>query len=100
MVKTTTTAVGKIFKKVACAVLALVKYRILFYKRLIDDAIVIILKLADYKLFMQGMNDFGPEGRRLEWESTTPSRQVDFLDLTITIQPDGVQSPQKITKNR
>jgi hypothetical protein len=66
-----------------------VKYRILFYKRFIDDAIVIILKLADFQPFMQDMNDYGPEGRRLEWEATTPSRQVDFLDLTIAIQPDG-----------
>ena len=35
------------------------------------------------------MNDFGPEGKRLEWKATQPSRATDFLDLTVRINSEG-----------
>jgi hypothetical protein len=38
---------------------------------------------------MQAMNAFGEDGSRLEWTAGDPAAQVDFLDLTITIDPHG-----------
>ena len=35
------------------------------------------------------MDNFGPVGKRLEWVATNPSRLVDFLDLTVSINNAG-----------
>jgi hypothetical protein len=63
---------------------------LLFYRRLIDDALIIQRNIPDrYEHFMQRMNSFGDDGARLEWESPGPSRAVDFLDLHIKLNPNG-----------
>ena len=53
-----------------------------FYRRLIDDAFVAIRDDDDcyYYSLLQHMNDFGPRGKRLEWEATKAGFSVDFLD--------------------
>lgn len=64
---------------------------LLFYRRYIDDAIALLLCDSHhrYDSFVKRMNDFGEEGKRLVWEATTPSRTVDFLDLTLQIEDNG-----------
>jgi hypothetical protein len=61
------------------------------YARLIDDAIVILSNTPNaYSTFIHRMNTFAsPTGKRLVWEATEPTRQVDFLDLTITLSTNG-----------
>ena len=62
-----------------------------FYRRLIDDAFIILDNTAgNFELLQQLMDDFGPEGKRLEWIATQPSRSVDFLDLTVSINQEGL----------
>lgn len=60
-----------------------------FYRRLIDDAFVILKTATAFSDLTRDMNDFGPENKRLEWEAEPPSRSVAFLDLTITITDNG-----------
>ena len=64
---------------------------IIFYRRLIDDAIVIQHKTIDaWKDFMTSMDNFGPLGKRLQWESETgPQTSVHFLDLYLDLKADG-----------
>ena len=64
---------------------------ILFYRRLIDDAFIIQRITPDsWMTFMAKMDDFGPPGKRLTWESdTAPSRSIHFLDLHIDLIADG-----------
>jgi len=63
------------------------------YKRFIDDAIVLVINddrhYQQFHSLINEMNAFGKKGRRLTWEATKPARTIDFLDLTITINPDG-----------
>jgi hypothetical protein len=62
----------------------------IFYRRLIDDAYVILDNtLHGYNQFMTAMNSFGEDGARLVWESPGPGRAVDFLDLHIQLNQDG-----------
>jgi hypothetical protein len=66
--------------------------KLLLYKRFIDDAIIIFTatrRFLCHTLFLQKMNEFGEPGKRLVWEATNPGKSVDFMDLTITLQPDG-----------
>jgi hypothetical protein len=44
------------------------------------------------------MNNFGPIGKRLNWEVEQPSIKVDFLELTITIQKDGTIATKTFQK--
>ena len=61
-----------------------------FYRRLIDDAFIIIDNgEGNFEHLQNVMNDFGPEGKRLEWKATQPSRAADFLDLTVRINSEG-----------
>jgi hypothetical protein len=57
-----------------------------FYRRLIDDAFIIIRDVEkDIQELDDVMADFGPIGKRLEWEATEPSSSVIFLDLNVSI---------------
>ena len=60
-----------------------------FYRRLIDDALIIVDEDAPYKHLCNNMNNFGPIEKRLTWKTEKLSNTVNFLDLTITIQEDG-----------
>lgn len=63
---------------------------VIFYRRLIDDAFIIIRdNKDDIRELDTVMQDFGPIGKRLEWEFTKPSSLVDFLDLTVSITSNG-----------
>jgi hypothetical protein len=58
--------------------------------RLIDDAFVILHQAPNtYGHFVFSMNDFGPKGKCLEWETEPHSTTVNFLDLTILLNPSG-----------
>jgi hypothetical protein len=65
----------------------------LFYGRLIDDT----LSIWDTALLPEDMSlrDFCPRLAStmkygiLNWEVDPPAQEVNFLDLTLTIQPDG-----------
>lgn len=64
----------------------------LLYRRFIDDAFCIQRQVEgfdNYDQLVKAMNEFGEEGKRLEWTSPLPAKQVDFLDLTLSIQSDG-----------
>jgi hypothetical protein len=99
----------------------IIKQYLSFYKRFIDDALSITDKptthqqrmpdptrdLIDetnnftedtFQDLLNTMNDFGEKGNRLEWEATTPSRTVQFLDLTISIDPQGFIHTQTYQK--
>ena len=65
---------------------------LLMHARLIDDAIQIwdLAKLpghlrANLHHHMEQQMQFGT----LKWEAKAPSKSMDFLDLTITLEPDG-----------
>ena len=62
-----------------------------FYRRLINDAFVIISNDdTSYQTVYNLMNSFGPESKRLEWETENKgSMEVNFLDLTVSIRDDG-----------
>ena len=64
---------------------------LLFYRRLIDDAIVIQRSTpTGWTDFLSTMDNFGPPAKRLKWESETgPQRSVHFLDLHLDLQADG-----------
>ena len=74
---------------------------LLMQARLIDDAIQIwdLAKLpgairTNLHHHMEQQMKFGT----LEWEATRPSKSVDFLDLTITLDPDGTFSTKTYVK--
>jgi hypothetical protein len=74
-------------------------YALRFYARFIDDAALIQFGNGAYfDSVMHEMNAFGEPGKRLEWEATEAGKSVDFLDLTITIQPDGRITTQTYQK--
>ena len=61
-----------------------------FYQRLIDDAFVVFKDEGNnFQALQDLMNDFGPEGKRLEWVATKPTTSVAFLDLTVRITDFG-----------
>ena len=61
-----------------------------FYRRLIDDAFIIMDNGAgNFEELQLAMDNFGPTGKRLEWVATKPARSVDFLDLTVSINDAG-----------
>jgi hypothetical protein len=65
----------------------------LYYGRLIDDT----LQVWDTALLLAGMTLYNFRHQLasnmkygiLEWEVDPPAREVNFLDLTLTIEPDG-----------
>jgi hypothetical protein len=70
-----------------------------FYVRLIDDALVILSNAEEnYAPFVASMNDFGPEGKRLEWEAEPPGLTFNFLDLTVTLLLSGAFSTSTFQK--
>jgi hypothetical protein len=69
-----------------------------FYRRLIDDAFIIFDPTASFEDLESKMNDFGPENKRLHWKTEQPTDSVDFLDLTVTIQPDGTITTKTFQK--
>ena len=73
----------------------------IFYGRLIDDALVIIRHtLNNYKHFCLKMNSFKDVRtlQGLEWEAEPPSKTVNFLNLTITIDEEGLLSTKTYQK--
>ena len=59
------------------------------YVRLIDDAFLIVDEDVNINDIKKEMDDFGPEGKRLQWDVEPLADSVNFLDLTITIEADG-----------
>ena len=61
-----------------------------FYWRLIDDAFIVMDNGAgNFEELQLVMDNFGPIGKHLEWVATKPSRSVDSLDLTVSINDAG-----------
>ena len=61
-----------------------------FYRRLIDDAFVVIDDDSHkYTSLITIMNRYGPKDKRLKWEATKSGRTVNFLDLTVSINTEG-----------
>jgi hypothetical protein len=61
-------------------------HQIMFYRRLIDDALIIQNGAPGACAnFMQAMNAFGEPRGPLEWEVTEASDNVDFLDFAIIL---------------
>ena len=69
-----------------------------FYRRLIDDAFIIVNDDVPFANLEANMNDFGPEGKRLTWDTELPATSVNFLDLTITLQDDGTITTRTFQK--
>jgi hypothetical protein len=72
---------------------------VLFYRRLIDDAFVILRNPElNFAPFAANMKEYGPPDKRLDWEVMSPSRCVDFLDLTVRITPAGLITTRTFQK--
>ena len=70
-----------------------------FYRRLIDDAFIIVEDTPEvFKNVSHAMDDFGPVGKRLTWKTEKPKDSVDFLDLTISILEDGTINTKTFQK--
>jgi hypothetical protein len=69
-----------------------------FYRQLIDDAFIIIEESTPFRELESNMNNFGITEKRLNWEVEQPATQVDFLDLTVTIQEDGTIATKTFQK--
>jgi hypothetical protein len=69
-----------------------------FYRRLIDDAFIIVEASTPFSDLESNMNNFGPTKKRLNWEVELPATKVDFLDLTNTIQEDGTIATKTFQK--
>jgi hypothetical protein len=65
-------------------------HHILFYRCLIDDALVI--QTGEPGRFIQEMNSFGEPGQRLEWEATKAADTLDFLDFTILLHQGRIET--------
>ena len=62
---------------------------ITFYRRLIDDAFVIIEdSRVNFDCLESAMNDYGPPGKRLHWKPEQQGPKVHFLDLWVSISPN------------
>ena len=60
-----------------------------FYRRLIDDAFLIIENSScNLECIKSAMNDYGPADKRLEWKPEQHGPKVHFLDLWISIAPN------------
>lgn len=65
-------------------------HKILLYARFIDDGFLIQRQLpGNHACFVNDMNNFGPKGRRLTWDSSGPQRATVFLDLSLRIAANG-----------
>ena len=74
---------------------------IVFYRRLIDDAFIVMRDGYDnFESVKATMDDFGPEGKRLEWEATEPTDSIPFLDLRVNITATGDISTTTYQKER
>ena len=74
---------------------------ILFYRRLIDDAFIIMKDSQTAFAEVQAqMDDFGEAGKRLEWEATSPTNSVPFLDLQVSITDTGTIATSTYQKAR
>ena len=62
---------------------------ILFYKRAIDDVIIVWIPDKEHTSAFKNFKDDLNSQCALTWTSTKLSKSVDFLDLTITIAPNG-----------
>lgn len=72
---------------------------LLFYHRYINNAFIIQGASPNGSAnFMSAMNSFGQPGARLEWETTPPGPEVDFLDLHIRLDPTGLSSSSSFQK--
>ena len=71
-----------------------------FYRRLIDDALIIVDENAPYEHLKNNMNNFGPIEKRLSWKTEKLSNTVNFLDLTLTIQEDRTITYKTYQKKR
>jgi hypothetical protein len=72
---------------------------LLFYRRYIDDALIIQWASPNgFANFVGAMNDSGTPGARLEWEATPPGREVNFLDLHLRLDPAGSISTTSFQK--
>ena len=74
-----------------------------FYRRLIDDAFIIFdPDVSDcnrpFEALKSAMNNFGPPAKRLNWDTEKPQLTVKFLDLTLTITPNGTISTKTFQK--
>jgi hypothetical protein len=59
------------------------------YMRLIDDAFLIVDKDTNIDSIKKEMDNFGPKGKRLQWDVEPLDDSVKFFDLTITIEANG-----------
>lgn len=64
-----------------------IDFNILLYVRFIDDVFLIqVQQDNNFDDLIKEFNSFGPDGKRLEWESELgPSKEVVFLDLRLKI---------------
>ena len=92
---------ARLMPKLPAPVPTLPEPPLLLHARLIDDAIQIwdFAKLpghlrATLHHHMEQQLQFGS----LDWEATAPSKSVDFLDLTIKLEPDGSFSTKTYVK--
>lgn len=60
-----------------------------FYRRLIDYTFIIVDENTPFANLKANKNDFGPLNKCLIWDTEFLLNTVNFLDLTITIQPNG-----------
>ena len=76
-----------------------------FYCRLIDDAFIIFnpddrtVSTLPFQSLQTAMDSFGPKEKRLTWDTEQPSLSVNFLDLTITLLPDGTLQTKTFQKS-
>eukprot|EP00956_Cyclotella_meneghiniana_P007975 scaffold10615_cov40-Cyclotella_meneghiniana.AAC.1 len=69
--------------------------RVMFYKRFIDDVIGVWLAHADPEVNKQLWEEFEADMNKwhdLEWTCETPSHSVIFMDMTITIVDNHVET--------
>ena len=60
-----------------------------FYRRLIDNALIIVDKNVQLQHIKKSLNNFGPIKKCLTWTTEPISNSVNLLDLTITSLEGG-----------
>lgn len=76
-----------------------------FYCRLIDDAFIVFdpddrtVSSLPFQSLQNAMDSFGPKEKRLTWDTEQPSLSVNFLDLTVTLLPDGTLRTKTFQKS-